>query len=441
MSWASSFFVAALTGVLGLVVAGLVTAACSEWLNVSNREGAAGYLMVAMALVGGVVGFVLGLVVSRVIAGMPEPGWLKALGYSCGAVLALGGVTLGLGWLKADFEPKIDGRNLALAIEVRTPRGFVLPTQPDDYGVYAAVRVPGARSYSPQGKLDLSRATQAEGRWIVTALVPLITSAQNKVMDVRFSQQHSLTFPLPLRSKPQRSDLGEWSAWVDSGWDVGTAEPPPEKKFSLRYHVQLIEPPPPAPPEEDPAVQAAAADQAKFDALGAHTPVREWFPFAAKSSGHEARRATAIRHIAARPDYAAELGALMTDADDDVAKEALYLAADLPPPQPALLAPVAAAGKHIAGMMRKFNVTPGAQDPSYQGAASVSVRFSAWMSAVRALRENSGGDFTVELRPILELSRVRLDSHEMQGGVRRVASHYMKQWANLDPLPGDPPPR
>lgn len=71
----------------------------------------------------------------------------------------------------------------------------------------------------------------------------------------------------------------------------------------------------------------------------------------------------------------------------------------------------------------------------------MSVRFSAWMEAVRALREKAGGDFTPELRPILELSRVRPDSHAMRGDVCRVASYYMKQWANLEPLPGDPPPR
>lgn len=436
MSWTSSFFVAALTGVLGIVVAGLVTSACSEWLNVSNREGTAGYLMIAMALVGGVVAFVLGLVVSRVLAGQPDPGFLKALGISCGVVVALGGVALGLAWLQADFAPKIDGQPLELAIEVRCPKDFTLPTKLDDYGAYAGVRIPGSRSHQQHGKLDLKHAKQEDGRWIVTAVAPLHTSSANKVVDVRFSKDVSLTFALPLRSRPSRSDC-EWSKWGDSGWDAGTAEPPPEKKFNLRYKVQLVEPPPPA---EDPAVTAAAEDQAKFAALGTESPIQDWFPHTQYGTT-DARWAIAVGHITARPNYVAELSALMVATEDNVATGALSLIPHLPSPQPALLAPLATTGRHIAELIRKFNATTPEQDPNYRGADIVAVRFNAWIGAARTLRENSGGDFTAELGEILKLSRVRPDSNAMQGSVRRVASYYMKQWANLDPLPGDPPPR
>ena len=88
-----------------------------------------------------------------------------------------------------------------------------------------------------------------------------------------------------------------------------------------------------------------------------------------------------------------------------------------------------------------MNATTTQQDPSCLGAADVAVRFSAWMVAVRTLREKSGGDFTPELRTILELSRVRNDSIVMRGDVLRVASYYMQQWAGLTPLPTDPNPR
>lgn len=436
MSWTSSFFVAALTGALGILVAGLVTAACSEWLNVSNREGAAGYLMIAVALIGGAVAFVLGLVVSRVHAGTADPGFFKALGISCAAVLALGGVALGIGWLQADFAPKIDGKELELAIEVRAPAGFTLPKTTDEYGSYACVRIPGTGRYQPQGKLDPQQAKQRDGRWIVTAVVPLITSSSNKVMDVRFNKEHSLTFWLPLRSHPGHGDL-EWSKWVDSGWDVGTPEPPPEKKFNLRYKVQLVTPPP---PPQDPAETAAAEEQAKFAALGADSPIQAWFPFT-QSGATDARWAVVVGHITARPNYVAELAALMVAADDEVAAGALTLIPRLPSPQPELLAPMAATGRQIAGMIRTFNATTPEQDPQQRGADSVAVRFSPWVEAARVLREKSGGDFTAELGEILQLSRVRTDSNAMRTSVRRVASYWLKQWANIDPLPGDPPPR
>ncbi|MFO1498310.1 MAG: hypothetical protein U1G07_07965 [Verrucomicrobiota bacterium] len=88
-----------------------------------------------------------------------------------------------------------------------------------------------------------------------------------------------------------------------------------------------------------------------------------------------------------------------------------------------------------------MNATTVEQDPSYQAAADIAVRFSAWMSAVRHLRATAGGDFTTELRSMLELSRVREDSLVMRQDVRRVASYYMHEWTGLAPLPSDPKPR
>lgn len=436
MSWPTSFFVAVLSGVLGLIVSGLVTAALSEWLHVSNREGAAGYLMIFVALIGGAVGFALGLGLSRMVAGMPEPGVLKALGISCGTVLGLGSIALLLGWLGADFAPKIDGQSLELAIEVRCPKDFKLPTTKDEYGIYACVRIPGSRDYQQRGEPDLAHAKQADGRWIVTAVVPLHTSSANKVMDVYFSKEANLTFGLPLRRHPNRSDM-TWSQWVDSAWDAGKPEPSPEKQFNLRYKVQLVTPPPPA---EVPAVKKAAEDQAAFDALGTDSPIQAWFPFTQYGTT-DARWAIAVGHITARPNYVTELSALMVATQDEDATGALSLIPHLPSPQPGLIPPLAATGRQIAEMIRKFNATTPEQDPHYYGADSVAVRFNAWIGAASALRENSGGDFTAELGEILQLSRVRTDSDAMRTSVRRVASYYMKQWANLDPLPGDPPPR
>ena len=70
---------------------------------------------------------------------------------------------------------------------------------------------------------------------------------------------------------------------------------------------------------------------------------------------------------------------------------------------------VAAAGRSIAASIRKVNATTVEEDPGYQAAADVSLRFSSWMVAVRALRKNAGGDFTPELREILELARYRIE--------------------------------
>jgi hypothetical protein len=395
--------------------------------------------VVAMALLGGAVAFVLGLVLSRVLSAQPDPGFFKALGISCGAVVAIGGLSLGLAWLAADFEPKIDGQNLELAIEVRTPRDFVLPAKPDEYGTYASMRVPGTRTYSPQGKLDLPNAKKDDGRWIVTATVPLITSASSKVMDVRFSKAHSLTFPLPLRSHPGAGDR-EWSPWVESGWDVGKPQPPPEERFHLRYRVQVISPAPPEPTHAQRVAKEKADEQAKFDAVRPDAPIAAWFPYTSHGAPDD-RRAVAIRNIAAKPGYVAELAGLMIADDAEIASEALHLVEHLPEPPAELVPAVEAAGRHLIALMRQVNAATPDQDPGYLGAAAVSIRFSAWRVAVNALREKRGADFIPQLREILELSRVRTDSQVMQRDVRRVASFYAKKWGGIEPLPGDPPPR
>lgn len=57
------------------------------------------------------------------------------------------------------------------------------------------------------------------------------------------------------------------------------------------------------------------------------------------------------------------------------------------------------------------------------------------------LREKCGGDFTPELKTILELSRARPDSHCMRADICRVASFYLHEWTGLAPLPTDPKPR
>jgi hypothetical protein len=267
----------------------------------------------------------------------------------------------------------------------------------------------------------------------------LATSASTKFFHVNFNEEINASFSLPLRSHPNRSDF-EWSRWIESGWDARKPEPPPEQKFNLRFRVQVVEPPPPGPTAEETAAAEAAADRARFESVKPDGPIQDWFPYT-RYGAPEDRRQIAIRNITAKNNYVAELSALMTADDEQVAAEALRLVEHIPQAPPALVAAVAEAGRQLADLMKKVNATPAEQDPGFIGAAGVSVRFSAWMVAVRALREKAGGDFTPELRSILELSRVRGDSQAMRQDVLRVASYYMQQWAGLEPLPTDPKPR
>ncbi len=198
-------------------------------------------------------------------------------------------------------------------------------------------------------------------------------------------------------------------------------------------------PSPPPPTKAEVEAQRDAREQAEFDAIAPDASITAWFPHV-RHALSETRRAAAIKAIMSRPGFAVELGSLMVADHASTAAEAMLVVAELPDPPAELIASVAAAGQDIIGRIRKVNATPKDDDPAYEAAADVSIRFSAWIGAARLLREKGAGDFVPELRTILELSRVRTDSNAMQRDVRRVASYYAHKWAGIAPLPDDPPP-
>ena len=148
-----------------------------------------------------------------------------------------------------------------------------------------------------------------------------------------------------------------------------------------------------------------------------------------------------MERITGKEGYVAELGNLMLGEDVRQAEAALRFIGEHPSPDAALVPVVTAAGRDLVIRCKKVNASTVEDDPGYEGAADLSIRFTSWMVAVRALRGRNLGDFLPELGEILELSRVRTDSRVMQQDVRRVASYYLKTWAGVEPLPGDPPPQ
>lgn len=439
MNWFLSIVVGFLTGTVGLLAVGFLGNLNTRWYRISSFEGGAGYYVLMFALLGGVVGCVVGIVGSRVVAGWPEPGFLKALGVSVGTMVTLT-VAVGLVCrLAADIRPTIDGRTLDLAIEVRAPRGFTpdFASEPGASPYFYLMNAGGqTKAYAP---IEAATAIEVDGRWVFSGALGLATSASGKRVRAYFNKAADALFILPLAGRPTTGDL-VWSEWIQSGWDVGQPRPGPEQSFWLRYRVVIDEPPVRGPTQAEVDARRAAEAQAVFDAIPEDAALSVWLPYTRYGTPEPQLRA-AITRIQARPHLAAELEPLVTGDDHEIAAAALRMIGQLDVFDPGLDEPVGAAGQRLIAMTRIFNATPLEDDPGMQGAADISVRFSAWMEAVRTLRDNTGGDFTAELGGILTLSRVREDSHCMRMDVRRVASYYMKEWTGLDPLPGDPKPR
>lgn len=431
--------VAVIAGVVGLLAAGLVAAAYADWYHVSTFEGGAAFMVLGVALVGGLVSMVLGLVTALLVATPERSGFWKSVGLSCGGIIGLGALVALVLYLLADFPPTINGEELRLEVEIKLPAGESLP--PDASGIETSFVlgsvVDNTRRASRDGELKTGQAREENGRWIIPAEVLLFTTRGLRAIEATIGDRTVAAFLVPLPPRPG-SEFEQWSDW--SPRPPAGSPPWPDTKSSYRFRVQRIPPPPPPPTEEEAQAAREAEEQSTFDAIPPDAPISAWLPYTPFWQNKQ-RRAAAIARITGRPDYATGLGALMLDADARQAESALRFVGEMPAPDRALIPPVAAAGRDIIGRMKAVNATTPEQDPGYEGFADVSIRFSAWIIAVGALREKAGGDFVPELREMLELSRVRPDSHAMTQDIRRVAGYYMKTWTGVEPLPGDPPPR
>ncbi len=441
MNWPLSFVIALLTGIAGLFGTAFLTNFLIRWFRISSFEGNSGYYAAALSILGGIAGLFVGLICARIVAAQPNPGFLKALGVSLGTAASILVIIAIACRLCADVAPRIAGKSLKLILEIQAPANLALPLDPEDArNAYAAIELRYGGKSRSSGSLDLHPARRVGDRRLFTAAFPLQTSARAKLLRVFIHRENDPLFDLPLPSKPTKQHLA-WSEWTPalSENSTGTSSAP-GTGFLLRYRVAIIEPPPPPPSSEEIAAKREAADQAAFNAIPASAPIERWLPYTEYGARKDFHR-QAVKNIESRPGLPAELGALISGDDHDLASSALRAIRHFDTLSPELNIVVSDSGRQIASLVRTFNATPLAEDPSMMIACHASQRFHAWMDAVRALRERNAGDFTPELQEILTLSRMRTDSHAIQADIRRVSSYYLKEWANIDPLPGDPPPR
>lgn len=212
MSWPGSFGVAFATGLLGMVVSGLVALRAVEWYRVSSFEGGAGFFVVGLALVGLVAGAVIGLIVSRLL---PDAGATRALGTSAAVVLLLGGGIGGVSRLLADVPPTIDGHRLLLAFELRwsTPQS----PAPDAMTGRRYARLGAGSGQSVRawgdGVLLVDDARLEEGHWVVPGATTIFTTRGTRVLDVSLGDSARITIALDVPGRPGASDR-TWSAWL-----------------------------------------------------------------------------------------------------------------------------------------------------------------------------------------------------------------------------------
>lgn len=248
MAWLVTILIALMTAVAAAFTSGYVAYSFVQWFHISSRDGGDGYSILLLGFVGGILGFIVGMVTPRFVGSLTSgPGFLKAAGMSFGIILAVVGAGALGGWLVADIPPTVDGKLLQLAVEFRLPAGEPNPSPyagKDDY-ILLASSPAGSHTVrkSERGFLMTGKATQADGRWVIPGSVRIFTTRGERSVMVFLNGKGS-GFVLPLARRPgHRYD--QWSDWLPRGRQ---GAPWPDTEWSYRFRVQPVLPAP-APPE------------------------------------------------------------------------------------------------------------------------------------------------------------------------------------------------
>lgn len=278
MSAFASLGVGILTALAGAVLAGLIANQAVGWYGITSFEGASGYFVVAMVLIGAVAGLVIGLVASRAAG---PAGFGRGLVTGLGCTLVLAGVIAGVARLMADVPPKLDGRSLLLSVEVAWPAGTSPLEQPDssEWLVRLSALRGRAARVSAEGPLWREEARLEEGRWVVPGAVGLFTSRGARMLS--FEPEHLVGegFLVPLPGRPGRRDL-QWSDWLPRSSAASAAATP-----GFRYRFRVV--------PEDEAIRTETAGPFEIQTLASGFTIRRSAAGAAEWSAQARFR---VRH-------------------------------------------------------------------------------------------------------------------------------------------------
>ncbi len=407
MKFFTSISIAILTGALALCCAGIVASACTEWYNVSSFEGKAGFIVVGIALLGGLAGLVIGFAVAWIVASEVSPWFFKGLGLSCGIVLALSALATLFSWVMADFPPKIDGDELYLLVEYRMPAEETeLPEPSRDTSVILTSKDSWGVRRVEWNELELDEARHEEGRWILPGGVFLFSSRKERFLYMQIAGETRADCLVPLPRKPGLA-YEQWSDWLPLPDLQGQ-----DNIISYRIRVQRIEPSPPPP---DPEIKIAE----EFAALDQASPLIEWLKYVEYDQPPE-RINTAMKMIETRQE---ELALAIRSDDSAERTSALLATTRLSQIMPAVSAAVLEDGREIEAAIRRFNEMMPDDPNSLSVQVELRSRFSNWHRAWWNVHQRTDIDARPPVQNILDLALIRAKETSMDEIVINARAH------------------
>jgi hypothetical protein len=423
MSWLASFVIGFINAIVGVFGVGTLAGLVIDWHRIPGREGGSSYHVILVGFFGGVLYFLAGLVGARLVAAGTEPSFLKSLGIVTGSSVGLLAVAALIGWLTADHDTTLHGREVQLHAEIKCPAGFVIPQDAMDDRWYAHIDTRSRQATSRAG-LRLDEAGPEEGCLVIPVTLRLFTSVREKLLYVRLGENVQLFMPV-FPSKPGKQYFA-WSEWLDSVPESGQPQPEPAQRFRLRFRVQVV---PPPETKEEAEARRAREDTTALAALTPQSPLEDILRFTHYSHSED-RRHTAGALLGRRPGLVAEMTEQILSPDQPSANRALRALAYIKPLPPELAPPVAVVGEKVIAAITAFNTAGPDGELVDQGVIKVSSLFSAWHEAQQALHEKAGVNGLPQLKKVLELSLQRQDSHAIKTDVARVAQFYVTKWSS-----------
>lgn len=390
MNWFLSIVSGVVCAAAGAVCAGYIANSCVEWYRISSREGASGYFVVFMGLLGLVAGFLIGIITAR-MAGAGGPA--KGFGLSLGIVVGIAAIVWLLARLNGEVPPTLRGDNISILAELKCPPGWQ-PANKLRAG-YSELRLDsiGADNVlrsSGSGRLSVAEARQEGGRWIIPGSVYLYTTTGRRALTFSLGGAEVANFLTSLPARPDESHE-KWTDWLPRVPDSD----PVAGGFRYRYRVQR------------------------------HQDMRR--EEEAREEVQAAEHRNKLSALAASPE--AQVRALQSADREQVmlALESFQSVNGIPAE---CVAPLKKVGAFVATSIRQYRESANPQDPDAIAAANLKQLFMKWVDAwERAMREHNAG-IPSELDAIAKEAGEAASLDSEIKAIVSLCNHYREQWGS-----------
>lgn len=223
--------------VVGLIAGAAIAIAISAITHASNREGAQGYFMIALGMIGAVIGLIVGLVFYARSA--PSGQGVAFIGSgTLGVVGLVGAIAVGIwAFLNLREAPlQYDGAMANLEMEFRVATS-ALPRDASDRWIDVEVQTSGTR---PVGTV-LWSSKRAEGAYTIIPVVqgPLYRAGSRFIVARIDGVQTEMFMPPMKRTPNPKANWSEWYAPKSVDPPYGVVPPSPLKAMlEMRYRVR-----------------------------------------------------------------------------------------------------------------------------------------------------------------------------------------------------------